>query len=91
MNKVTKRSGILSYPDPIDSIESNWENLNIFDKIKVNIQLLLGNLVRADIKRCPKCGKLTQAYQGGVTAFGWKFRTKCHRCGNIFEWNESVI
>lgn len=77
----------------LDDIEGNYNSFSWLEKVESNIHLFIGNylLMRSDIHRCPNCRKLTLALQRGVTGFGWKFRTKCHRCNHVFEWTESMF
>lgn len=76
--------------EELDDISGNWNNLKWYQKLMINITLFLGNLIRSDIHKCPKCGRLTVARLASVTFYGWRFKTKCHRCDHVFEWNSEI-
>lgn len=70
--------------------KTNWKRLNWFQRFLISLHLFLANMIRADIHRCPHCGKLTYAIEDGVTPFGWRFISKCHRCNHVFTWSEMI-
>lgn len=74
----------------LENIAEHWNNLRWYQKIGINIVLFFGNLVRSDITRCPKCGRLTIARLASFRIYGWHFKTKCHRCNHEFEWSAEV-